>query len=97
MRGGVVAESGEARSGASPNSMNMCTQICVIDTGPGMPPGRVGAVFAPFVRGDGSPGTGLGMAVCKRLVEQAGGWMGVKSEVGVGTRVRVVLPRGADA
>ena len=39
-------------------------------------------------------GNGLGMLVCKRLVEDAGGVMVVASEVGKGTRVWVVWPRG---
>ena len=92
VRGGGAAEEGEVVSGVAPTYSDMCTQISVIDSGPGMPPERAATVFAPFARGDGSRGTGLGMVVCKRLVEGCGGWMGVRSEVGVGTRVRVVVP-----
>lgn len=42
-------------------------------------------------------GHGLGMLVCKRLVEDAGGVMAVESEVGNGTRVWVVWPSADDA
>lgn len=38
------------------------------------------------------PGTGLGMALCRRLIEDAGGWIVVESEVGKGTAVMVVVP-----
>lgn len=42
-----------------------------------------------------SGGTGLGMTVCKRLVEEAGGYLAVRSSPGQGTTVQIVLPRAA--
>lgn len=39
-----------------------------------------------------SRGTGLGMTICKRLVEQAGGYLAVRSTPGQGTAVHVVVP-----
>lgn len=62
----------------------------VSDNGPGIPPGFHDRIFEPFVQLDSSrtrrhDGLGLGLALAKRLVEQMGGTIGVKSEVGRGS------------
>jgi two-component system sensor histidine kinase/response regulator len=69
----------------------------VSDTGIGIPPAQQGRIFEPFVQGDGSStrrhaGTGLGLALVKRLVTLMGGRIGVVSEPGRGTRFWVELP-----
>lgn len=77
-----------------------CVVIEVADSGRGMNSENVAAMFAPFFThtdsqaqsGERRRGTGLGTTVCKRLVEDAGGYLLVRSEPGRGTRVRVVLP-----
>lgn len=79
--------------------------IEVRDFGCGIPGARVGKIFDAFVsysaedvRGGGKSAgvqhrrTGLGLPICKRLVEDAGGRIEVESEVGKGTCVRVVVP-----
>lgn len=43
-------------------------------------------------RGERRVGTGLGMTICKRLVEDAGGYLTVRSAVNQGTTMRIVLP-----
>ncbi len=71
--------------------------LIVADTGIGMPPSLIESVFDPYVQGDPSGtgrarGTGLGLAVCKRLVDAHDGTIEIKSTVGEGTTVTVALP-----
>jgi len=70
--------------------------ITVSDTGMGIPPERLGELFQPFVqvhdKQGGQAGTGLGLALCKRLVELMGGVIEVRSERGRGTSFQVLLP-----
>jgi signal transduction histidine kinase/CheY-like chemotaxis protein len=64
-------------------------RVSVDDTGPGLAPAQLHQLFEPFNRlGQelgGEPGTGIGLVICKRLVELMGGRMGVDSTVGVGS------------
>ena len=68
--------------------------VSVEDSGRGMSLEQLGRLFTPFVTSNSGErrGTGLGMTICKRLVDDCGGWMVVGSESGRGTRVRLVLP-----
>ncbi len=71
--------------------------FCVSDKGPGISKEDQSKLFAQFERlGRGpegrSGGTGLGLVVCKRLVEAHGGRIWVESEVGKGSRFYFTLP-----
>ncbi|MFW5859525.1 MAG: two-component system sensor histidine kinase NtrB [Planctomycetota bacterium] len=66
--------------------------LAVSDNGCGMPPEIRERAFTPFVTSK-SRGTGLGLALVHRLVTQHGGEVGLRSEPGAGTTVRVVLPQ----
>jgi signal transduction histidine kinase len=66
--------------------------IAVRDTGPGIPEDLRSRVFERFVKGPGSPGAGLGLAIAKDVVTAHGGQIEVKSEPGKGTEVRFTLP-----
>ena len=73
-------------------------RIEVIDSGVGMHPDRLGAIFEPFVQVDDSParrrqGSGLGLAITKKLVELLGGTITVRSRPGQGSTFTVQLPR----
>ncbi len=69
----------------------------ITDTGIGIPADKLDAIFEEFRQGDeGSDrsyqGTGLGLPICKRLVEMHGGHIWVESEVGVGSTFFFSLP-----
>jgi signal transduction histidine kinase/CheY-like chemotaxis protein len=68
----------------------------VRDTGCGIPPEVMGRIFDPFFTTKPvGVGTGLGLALCHRFVTAMGGEIGVESEPGKGTVVRVVLRAAA--
>ena len=75
-------------------------RVEVEDTGPGIAPGDLGRLFVAFQqletgRSQAHQGTGLGLALTKRLVEAQGGQVGVTSTVGVGSVFHAVFPRVA--
>ncbi len=63
----------------------------VIDNGSGIAPENREKIFLPFFTTKPS-GTGLGMAIVKKIVDLHGGDVGVESAPGRGTRVRISLP-----
>ena len=65
--------------------------IQVSDTGKGIPPERLPAIFQPYCSWR-SGGTGLGLATAKKIVEAHGGAISVHSEVGKGTSFTIELP-----
>ena len=72
-------------------------EIAVADSGIGIPPDRLQAVFSPFTQADSTitrrfAGTGLGLSITSRLVQLMGGTIRVESELGVGSTFRVLLP-----
>jgi GAF domain-containing protein/DNA-binding response OmpR family regulator/two-component sensor histidine kinase len=71
--------------------------ISVIDTGPGIASEDQNKLFQPFSQVDGSltrktGGSGLGLSICRHLVEMHGGRIDLESELGVGTRFYFTLP-----
>ncbi len=61
--------------------------IGIEDNGIGIAPENQARVFMPFIRltNRDVPGTGLGLAVCKKIVEGLGGTISIESELGVGS------------
>lgn len=72
-------------------------EIDVEDSGPGFPAGREAQLFDKFERGDresATPGVGLGLAICKAIVEAHGGQITAHNVARGGACVRVELPLG---
>lgn len=71
-------------------------EISVIDNGPGIPKKRLNWVFEPFHTTKGIKGTGLGLAVTKRIVNDHNGRIRVESVEGKGAAFRVLIPADLD-
>ena len=72
-------------------------EVYVDDHGPGLPPQREEAIFQMFERGrseSATPGVGLGLAICRAIVEAHGGRIGGRTRTGGGERFTIELPRG---
>ncbi|QEH36380.1 Signal transduction histidine-protein kinase BarA [Aquisphaera giovannonii] len=85
-RGEVVLRAGLEEAGDE----DVTVRFDVSDTGIGIPPEKVGAIFAPFEQADGSTtrrfgGTGLGLTISANLVAMMGGTLRVESEPGRGS------------
>jgi PAS domain S-box-containing protein len=70
---------------------NNTAEIAISDTGSGMPARVMENLWKPL-QTTKAKGMGLGLAICKRIVEAHGGNISVKSEVGEGTTVTIRLP-----
>jgi signal transduction histidine kinase len=67
--------------------------IHVRDSGSGIAPEDLPRIFERFQKGSDSRGSGLGLAIARKLVLAHGGDIGIESEPGKGTEVRISLPR----
>lgn len=82
----------EAGDGAAPRRLS----LIVADEGPGVPAGLAQRLFEPFVTQGKKSGTGLGLAVAKRFVEDHGGSLELLPD-GPGARFWILLPLEAPA
>ena len=72
-------------------------EISVCDRGPGVPEGRAQDIFDMFVREDresAKPGVGLGLAICRAIVEAHGGSITAQERPHVGACFTFTLPAG---
>jgi signal transduction histidine kinase len=71
----------------------------VSDTGTGIAPADLPRIFLPFFsrRADGQHGMGLGLSICKSLVEHFGGQISVSSQAGQGTTFTLRLRKAESA
>ncbi|MDY7577147.1 DUF4118 domain-containing protein [Herbaspirillum sp. RTI4] len=71
--------------------------VTVSDDGPGLPSGREDRLFEKFVRGEresATPGVGLGLAICRAIVEAHGGHIRADNTADGGARFCFTLPLG---
>ncbi|CRM75766.1 MULTISPECIES: ATP-binding protein [Pseudomonas] len=86
-----TAEDGQIRLQARRHGERVI--ISVEDNGEGIAYGQQGRIFEPFVQvGRKKGGAGLGLALCKEIVQLHGGRMGVYSRPGQGTQFYMALP-----
>ncbi|NLF25732.1 MAG: response regulator [Deltaproteobacteria bacterium] len=90
-------EGGFVQVVAGLDSVSSYVRISVRDSGVGIPAACIPNIFDPYAKyeGDGEDyqsGVGLGLAVCKSLVDLAGGKISLQSLEGVGTEFEVKLP-----
>jgi len=74
---------------------NDTIEVTVEDRGPGLPPGREHAIFEKFTRGNREsvvPGVGLGLAICRAIIEAHRGTIGAENRDGGGARFTFTLP-----
>jgi two-component system sensor histidine kinase KdpD len=70
-------------------------KVSVADDGPGLPAGREEAVFQKFMRGEresSTPGVGLGLAICRAIIESHQGKIGAAQRPGGGAIFTFTLP-----
>lgn len=92
------ARGGKLKFSAKPASpTGDFTEIYIEDTGPGIPPNVLPNIFDPFVTqretdpDTGSKGTGLGLAVCRDLIQRVGGKIDIPRTDQTGTTFRIQL------
>ncbi|NVZ20685.1 KinB sensor domain-containing domain [Pseudomonas costantinii] len=86
-----TAEGGQIRLQARRHGERVI--VSVEDNGEGIAYGQQGRIFEPFVQvGRKKGGAGLGLALCKEIVQLHGGRMGVYSRPGLGTQFYMALP-----
>lgn len=81
----------------SATSKNDVAEICVEDNGPGLPPGEEEEIFRKFTRGQKESaivGVGLGLAICKAIIEAHRGKIWAENRDGGGARFVFTLPLG---
>ncbi|MFN4295996.1 MAG: ATP-binding protein [Brevundimonas sp.] len=84
----------EARVSAHREDGRVTLTACIDDTGPGVPPERAQTVFQPFNTGDATrqgAGAGLGLAICRQIVERMGGRIAAEASPLGGARFRFEL------
>lgn len=91
-----TATGGRVGARVSANGTDVCVEVT--DSGMGIARGTEAELFEPYRRGEaalaaGIPGTGLGLTIVKEVMDQAGGAVEVASEVGLGSRFTLRLPR----
>ncbi len=88
---------GTIRVAAAPRDREVA--ISIADTGMGIPAEYLATIFEPFVRVPSTPGggAGLGLTICRRIIEAHGGQLSVQSELGKGSTFTFTVPMAEEA
>jgi signal transduction histidine kinase len=86
-----TGDTGTGQVDVDVNQRDGLAVVSVRDTGKGIKPEHLPNIFRPFYTTKGS-GTGLGLSLARRIVEDHGGKITVESELGVGSTFEVSLP-----
>jgi signal transduction histidine kinase len=97
----AMPRGGHLRIELGENQRTHMVELKVSDTGVGIPPDRLRLIFEPFYTtkepdANGHGGTGLGLSVCRQIIDQHHGRIRVESLVGKGATFTVKLPQGSD-
>ncbi len=95
VRGVSIAEEETAQyfgSEIDVKKLGHVVRISVEDNGQGIDSENLESIFQPFFSTKESKGTGLGLAVTKKIIEEHGGQVTVDSEVGKGTMFHMIIP-----
>jgi two-component system, NtrC family, sensor kinase len=86
---------------ARPGRVDVCVEfdgperlarVIVADNGQGIPADEIGGVFSLFVSSKGNRGTGLGLPVSQKIIQEHGGHISVSSQPGEGSRFVLEMP-----
>jgi signal transduction histidine kinase len=91
----TLENNGEIKISVSSNGDNAL--INVQDNGCGIPEDHVSRIWEPFFTTKGNEGTGLGLDICKRIIEEHHGTITCTSQVNIGTTFTISLPIMRDA
>jgi signal transduction histidine kinase len=97
----AMPRGGRLRLGVRANARTGMAEVRITDTGVGIPPDQLRLIFEPFYTTKepdehGHGGSGLGLSVCRQIIEQHQGRIRVESVVGKGSTFTVKLPLKVD-
>jgi signal transduction histidine kinase len=97
----AMPRGGRLRLEVRENARTRMVELKVADTGVGIPPERLRLIFEPFYTtkepdDNGHGGSGLGLSVCRQIIEQHNGRIRVESLAGKGSTFIVKLPQSAE-
>ncbi len=88
----VPDQSGVVTVSSRFDTANNNVVVEVSDNGGGIAPEDQKKIFTPFFSSKGQKGTGLGLAVTRKVIKEHGGHIRVSSKVGMGTKFTITLP-----
>jgi signal transduction histidine kinase len=96
----AMPQGGRLRIEVRENPQTQMAEIRIADTGVGIPPEQLRLIFEPFYTTKepdehGHGGSGLGLSVCRQIIEQHQGRIRVESLVGKGSKFTIKLPLAA--